>query len=267
MLSFPGEAVAIESQNTFQNEPENNLLLHSLLHSPGSATPRLIFVFPQPLIPLICLHLLPRLNHLPPPAFFSFTHISHSQFTLDFHPLSRRSPRPGLCDSGLPPALLPQHHLRRHRQRCHLRPGGGLAGVSPPSSEEAKRPAAPRCKRELASPPPPSAPAAVPSGHIGPRPHTSRRFRSLPRLPHRSRPVQLHSSSAAAAVWDSVSLRTVHGLTSFILTSCSGCQVKGIMTVTATCVALKLHCGDESCLCKYLLLERMSNNRQQHDQL
>lgn len=157
--------------------------------------------------------------------------LRHSQCALHLLLLPLRSSRTGLCDIGLSPALLPQHHLRRHRQRRHLRPGGGVArfGAAPP--EEAERPAAQRRKRELASPPPPPAAAAVPSGHLGPGPRPSRRCGPLPGLPNRSGTVPLDSSGTAAAVWNPVSLRTLHGLTSILLTSCSGCQVKEIISL------------------------------------
>ena len=163
--------------------------------------------------------------------FFPPNLLHHSQFALHLLLLPLRSSRTGLCDTGLSPALLPQHHLRRHRQRRHLRPGGGVARFGAPPPEEAERPAAQRRKRELASPPPPPAAAAVPSSHLGPGPCPSRRCGPLPGLPNRNRTVPLDSSGTAAAVWNPVSLRTLHGFTSILLTSCSGCQVKEIRSL------------------------------------
>lgn len=199
---------------------------------PVSATPPLTIVFPQPPITLFP-------SQLVCPSLASIHHHSCSHFgKLLNHPslissssLPHRSSGAGLCDSGLSPALLPQHHVRRHWQRRHLRPGGGVARPGASSPEEAKRPAAQRRKGELVPPPP--APAAVPSGHFGAGPRPSRGSRPLPRLPDRSGPVQLNSSGTTSAVWDPLSLRTVHGLTSIILTSCSGCQVNRIMILTA----------------------------------
>lgn len=180
----------------------------------------------------ILIPLFTSLNTTHPP--FSPNLLHHSSIlNLLFPSPPYRSSGAGLCDTGLPSALLPQHHLRRHRQRRHLRPGGGAAGLGAPSPEEAERPAAQRRERELAPPPSPPAAAAVPSGHPGPGPRPPRRSRSLPWFPHRSGPLQLNSSGAAAVVWDPVSLWTLHGLTSIILTSCSGCQVKGIMSLRA----------------------------------
>lgn len=143
-------------------------------------------------------------------------------------PLLHRSSRTGFCDSGLPPTLLPQHHLRSHWQRRHLRPGGGATCPGAPSPEEAECPAAPRSEGELSAPPSPSATSAVTSGHLGPGPRPPRRSG----LPHCSWAVPLHSSGSAAAVGDSLSLGTfLHGLTSIILSGCSGCEVRGIISL------------------------------------
>lgn len=171
-------------------------------------------------------------SFLPPfPSVCLFSDLLHHPSSVYSVSHSCRSSWPGLCDSGLPPALLPKYHLRRHRQRGHLRPGGGIVSSGAPSPEEAKRPVAQKCKRDLTSPPPSSAPAAVTSGHLGPGPCPSWKSRSISKFPHHCRPVQLNTSGSAAAVWDPVSVRTTHGLTSIIFTSCSGCQVKRIIQI------------------------------------
>lgn len=130
----------------------------------------------------------------------------------------------GLCDAGLSPALLPQHHLRRHRQRGHIRPSGGTAGAGSSPPEETQHSVAKKCPRELTAPP---ASPAVPFGHPGPEQHASRRSGSLSWAGQCSRPLQLHTSGTTAAVWNHVPLHAFTGLASVILRSCSGCQVRG----------------------------------------
>lgn len=78
---------------------------------------------------------------------------------------SCRISRSGFCDVGLPVALLPQHHLRRHRQRHYLRPGGGAVGPGAAPPEETECVIAPQRKPPSLSP----ATAALPAGDRGQR--------------------------------------------------------------------------------------------------
>lgn len=125
---------------------------------------------------------LPLHGFLPSTALF-LPHI-HPHLTLSLFPC--RSARAGLCDVGLPSAVLPQHHLRGHRECHHLRVGCRVAGLGASSSEEEECSASHWCKGSL---PPPTTVAAVPLGHLRSRPHASRWTGFLSWLPLCSRPI------------------------------------------------------------------------------
>lgn len=76
-----------------------------------------------------------------------------------------RISRSGFCNAGLPVALLPQHHLRCHRQCYHLCLGGGAIGSGATSSKEEECAIAPQRKPPTPSP----APAALQVGDSGQR--------------------------------------------------------------------------------------------------
>lgn len=46
----------------------------------------------------------------------------------------------GVCDLREPARVLPQYHIRHHRQLRHLRPRGGPVGTGPASSAKAEQP-------------------------------------------------------------------------------------------------------------------------------
>lgn len=89
----------------------------------------------------------------------------------------RTRQRAGVCDLGEPARVLPQHHLRHHRQLRHLRAGGGPAGAGPAPPAEAQQP-------HVAARPPAAAPrAALPPGGPGPPPPLQRHLQRQQRHP------------------------------------------------------------------------------------
>lgn len=141
--------------------------------------------------------------------------------------MSRRISRSGLCDVGLPVALLPQHHLRRHRQRHHLRPGGGAVGSSAASPEEEECVIAPQCKPPTSSP----ATSALTPGH-------SRQGTCLTSILLPISTLQL-STQPPAAYQLTLPPRSPAGVTALILTGSAGRQVNQRHSVIIRMIVLQ----------------------------
>lgn len=124
-----------------------------------------------------------------------------------------RVSRSGLCDIGLPVALLPQHHLCRHRQCHHLRPGGGTVGSGTASPEEEERVIAPQRK----SPTPSPATAALSAGDSRQGTCLTSIFFSISTLQLSTQPPAAHQLT--------LSPRSPAGVATLILTGSAGRQV------------------------------------------
>ena len=94
----------------------------------------------------------------------------------------RTRQRAGVCDLGEPARVLPQHHLRHHRQLRHFRAGGGPAGAGPAPPAEAQQP------HDAAGAPAAAPCAAVPPGGPGPPPPLQRYLQRQQRHPVRGQP-------------------------------------------------------------------------------